>query len=163
MLTLTDDRKDFDELAARLADFAGLAGAAGLFEQVEATKGGRHEFGVGGSESGIAGPGEDTNSPGVAARPFLGPSTDAAIPRLQSLADVTIGAVVDLKRTATKALDVMAEEVAEAAQTYIEAGRVGGPELSEQAKRNDPRQPGRRTLPKVDPDADTADDEGGLR
>jgi len=31
------------------------------------------------------------------------------------------------------------------------------------AKRSDARQPGRRTLPKVEPDADTADDEGELR
>jgi hypothetical protein len=121
-IAITDDSSDFDALRSRLAAFNGRAGLAGLFDQDEATKGGRHEFGD-----------------GVPQRTWLSSSTDAEAPRLVSTAASEIGDVVDGDQAADDALEVMAKQLADAAVAYVEGGRVGGPALSEQAKRTDPR------------------------
>jgi hypothetical protein len=121
-IAITDDSTDFDAVRSRLLAFNGRAGLAGIFDPELATRGGRHELGA-----------------GVPRRPWLSASTGAQAQPLIRTASDEVGDVIDGDQSADGALDVMATQLADAAIDYVERGQVGGPELSEQAKRNDPR------------------------
>jgi hypothetical protein len=121
-IKIVDSDKEFEAVRVRLGGFEGLAARAGLFDPIEAAKGFWHEFGR-----------------GVPARPWMGPASDAAQERAGAEAEKAVIRVLNGAATAEDGLDEIGHIFAEAQRSIIEDGRVGGPPLSERAKRNDPR------------------------
>ena len=124
MLTLEiiDEKWAPRELEAQLRRFDGQAAYAGLFDPEQATKGFRHEVGE-----------------GVPERPWLAPSADAETEQALRVAALEIGDSLEGDQSPEDALEIVGEVFEDGARYYVEAGRVGGPPLSAQAKRNDPR------------------------
>lgn len=122
MLTIEDDGGEFEATRARLEAFDELNGLAGLFDAELAERGARHELGR-----------------GVPARPWLSASTDGMVPKLGTLAESKVGDVVADGESADAAMGTLAQAVADSAQDYVRSGKVGGPPLSAQAKKRDPR------------------------
>jgi hypothetical protein len=121
-ITITEDRRVWDAVAPRLASLGGVAARVGLHEPEQAVKGQRHEFGF-----------------GVPARPWMGPATDNARETAGDKSRHEIGDVVDGKTSIESAMEGVGEVIAKAQRDIILDGQVGGPPLSEQAKRRDPR------------------------
>ena len=121
-ITITDNRKEFDAVQGRLRGLGRLSVGAGLFEAVQAAKGFWHEFGL-----------------GVPARPWMGPATDDARERGAVAAEKALIRVITGAESPADALGEVGEVFADAQRAIIEEGRVGGPPLSLEAMRNDPR------------------------
>ena len=121
-IEIEDTDQGFDKLMKTLRGLDGQAAYVGLFEPELATRGHRHELGE-----------------GVPERPWLGPATDQATQRGLTVAANELGLALDGKQSGAEALAVTGAVFENAARTYVEAGNVGGPPLTELAKRRDPR------------------------
>lgn len=120
---IVDKRERFDSVRSRLRGFVGRAARVGLHEDEQAVKGMAHEFGTS----------------HVPKRAWMGPSTDGAIEQTAAKAERAITKVADGSGDADDALMEIGQVIEEAQQAIILDGKVGGPPLSPEAMRNDPR------------------------
>jgi hypothetical protein len=121
-IKVVDNREQFDAVADRLSGLDGLAARVGLHDAAQAAKGLWHEFGL-----------------GVPARPWMGPASDEARDPGAAEAERAVVRVINGAASPVAAVTSIGEVFAAAQRAIINEGRVGGPPLSEQAKRNDPR------------------------
>lgn len=121
-LKITDERKTWDSTRHALKSFDGVAVSVGLFEPEQASKGYRHEFGV-----------------GVPARPWMAPSSDGAVKPVGTVAEREVGKLIDGKATAPAGMLATGQRMADAMRDYIIDGKVGGDPLTDGAKRRNPR------------------------
>jgi len=121
-LEIIDEKWGPGQLEAQLRKFDGEAVYVGNFDQVVAERGYRHETGE-----------------GVPTRPWLGPATDAATEEALRVAAREFGASFEGAQTPTEALDETGGVFEQAARAYVRDGKVKGKDLSDAAKRRDPR------------------------